>query len=164
VRLDPADTAWCDRVQIQQVLINLIRNALDAPENGKRRRIEITGGPVDGGYQLSVADNGPGVAPDMAGKLFEPLASSKPGGMGLGLSICRTLVEAHGGTLALTPSPLGGAAFAFNLADETSTEAPCPAESNRSDDLLLLARASSGGAAVVSRAPIGPGAVFSRLN
>ncbi|MCC4294483.1 sensor histidine kinase [Brevundimonas aurantiaca] len=164
VRLDPADTAWCDRVQIQQVLINLIRNALDAPENGKRRRIEITGGPVDGGYQLSVADNGPGVAPDMAGKLFEPLASSKPGGMGLGLSICRTLVEAHGGTLALTPSPLGGAAFAFNLADETLTEAPRPAESNRSDDLLLLARASSGGAAVVSRAPIGPGAVFSRLN
>jgi two-component system sensor kinase FixL len=84
--------------------------------------------------------------------------------MGLGLSICRTLVEAHGGTLALTPSPLGGAAFAFNLADETLTEAPRPAESNRSDDLLLLRRASSGGAAVVSRAPIGPGAVFSRLS
>lgn len=162
VRLDPEHTAWCDRVQVQQVLVNLVRNALDAPPNGKRRRIEIAGGPIDGGYQLSVADNGPGVAPHMAGKLFEPLASGKPGGMGLGLSICRTLVEAHGGTLGLTSSRLGGAAFIFSLADEARAET----RSDLTPDLAPSPAAAQSlmGAAVLSRAPIGRGAVFSRLS
>jgi len=64
---------------------------------------------------MTISDNGPGVPSDMADRLFQPLASSKPGGMGLGLSICRTIVQAHGGDIDLVPSALGGAAFAFTL-------------------------------------------------
>lgn len=115
VRLDPADFTRCDRVQLQQVVINLVRNAMDAPPNGALRKVELSGRTTSQGYLMVVSDNGPGVPPEMADKLFVPLASSKPGGMGLGLSICRTIIEAHGGAIDLAPSPLGGAAFAFTL-------------------------------------------------
>jgi two-component system, LuxR family, sensor kinase FixL len=114
-RLDPADFTRCDRVQLQQVVLNLARNAMDAPPNGAPRKVEISGRPTPAGYLMMVSDNGPGIPSEMAGKLFEPLVSSKPGGMGLGLSICRTIVEAHGGAIDLAPSTLGGAAFAFTL-------------------------------------------------
>lgn len=115
VRIDPADFTRCDRVQLQQVVLNLARNAMDAPAKGAPRKVEISGRPTPEGYLMVVSDNGPGVPSEMADKLFEPLVSSKPSGMGLGLSICRTIVEAHGGGIDLAPSPLGGAAFAFTL-------------------------------------------------
>lgn len=114
-RIDPGDITRCDRVQLQQVVLNLARNAMDAPAMAAPRKVEISGRTTPGGYLMVVSDNGPGVPPQMADKLFEPLVSSKPGGMGLGLTICRTIVEAHGGGIDLAPSPLGGAAFAFTL-------------------------------------------------
>ena len=114
-RIDPAAYTYCDRVQLQQVILNLARNAMEAPPNDVPRRVEISGRQTSQGYQILVSDNGPGVPADMAGKLFDPLVSSKSGGMGLGLSICRTIVEAHGGVIELVPSALGGAGFAFTL-------------------------------------------------
>lgn len=114
-RLDPKDFAHCDRVQLQQLVINLVRNAMDAPANGVRRRVEIAGSQTPQGFRMIVSDNGPGVPAQMVDRLFQPLASSKPGGMGLGLSICRTIAQAHGGDIDLAPSALGGAAFAFTL-------------------------------------------------
>ncbi|MBX9615144.1 MAG: PAS domain-containing sensor histidine kinase [Caulobacteraceae bacterium] len=107
----------CDRVQLQQVLMNLVRNAVDAPANDRRRRILITGAAIDGGVRLTVQDNGPGIAPHLRNRLFTPVASTKPAGMGLGLSICRTIVEAHGGAIEVVPGTLGGAAFAFTVID-----------------------------------------------
>lgn len=107
----------CDRVQLQQVLINLVRNAVDAPSNGRRRRVLITGAAIDRGLRMTVQDNGPGLDPDLRRRLFAPVTSTKPAGMGLGLSICRTIVEAHGGRIEVVPGTLGGAAFAFTLID-----------------------------------------------
>ncbi|WAC59602.1 sensor histidine kinase [Brevundimonas sp. SL130] len=115
VWIDPADFTRCDRVQLQQVILNLARNAMDAPRVGTPRKVEISGRQTPDGYLMVVSDNGPGVAAEMVDRLFDPLVSSKPGGMGLGLSICRTIVEAHGGAIELGSSPQGGAAFAFTL-------------------------------------------------
>lgn len=110
----------CDRVQVQQVIINLVRNALDAPPTGRRRRVVISGARVDGRCRVLIEDNGPGVSDAIAAHLFDPMSSTKPGGMGLGLSICRTIVEAHGGSIVYLPAKLGGAAFAFTLNDRNA--------------------------------------------
>jgi two-component system, LuxR family, sensor kinase FixL len=147
-RLAPSDFTRCDRVQLQQVVLNLARNAMDAPPNGTPRQVEISGRPTTGGYRMVVSDNGPGVPTEMASKLFDPLVSSKPGGMGLGLSICRTIVEAHGGAIDLAPSTLGGAAFAFTLnanvhdlhLPEAASEKNLSQNENRQDDANVAAR------------------------
>lgn len=115
VEIGREDKARCDRVQLQQLVINLVRNALDAPATDQRRRVKITGEPTNDMYLLLVEDNGPGVSDAVAAHLFDPLFSTKTGGMGLGLSICRTIVEAHGGSIECVSSSLGGAAFAFTL-------------------------------------------------
>lgn len=113
----PGETAHCDRVQVQQVIGNLARNAMEAEPRTGGRNIEIRGrtDPVEGCYRLTVEDDGPGIAAEVVDRLFEPLASTKKKGMGLGLSICRTIVEAHGGSLRCIPGTLGGAAFEFSL-------------------------------------------------
>lgn len=117
IQLDPAhDLVWVDRIQIQQVLLNLVRNAIDAMARQPRRQIEIRGCDAGDFIELSVADNGPGIAAVQLPHLFEPFHSSKESGMGLGLSISRTIVEAHGGRLWAQASPLGGAAFHLTLA------------------------------------------------
>jgi signal transduction histidine kinase len=72
--------------------------------------------------EISVADDGPGLTPEVAGQLFEPFVSSKHDGMGLGLSICRSIVESHGGTLHYEPNPKGGTIFRFTLPSTTLTE------------------------------------------
>jgi len=113
-------SAICDRVQVQQVIVNLVRNALDAPPTGQRRRVRISGGQMEGGFRMLVEDNGPGVSDAVSAHLFDPMSSTKPGGMGLGLSICRTIVEAHGGSIEYLPASLGGAAFAFTLTDRNA--------------------------------------------
>ena len=113
-------TVRCDRVQIQQLVMNLVRNALDAPSTEQRRRVLISCARQEDGLRVLVEDNGPGVSDAVASRLFDPMASTKPGGMGLGLSICRTIVEAHGGTIGPAPSSLGGAGFAFTLNDGTT--------------------------------------------
>lgn len=110
----------CDRVQVQQVVMNLVRNALDTPPTDRRLRILISAEPIDGGCRILVEDNGPGVSDAVVAHLFEPMCSTKVGGMGLGLSICRTIVEAHDGTIEYLPASLGGAGFAFTLRDRTA--------------------------------------------
>lgn len=117
VEMSGEDVVRCDRVQVQQMVLNLVRNALDAPTTNRRRRVLISGARIDQGYRLMVEDNGPGVPPGMIDRLFVPLASTKVGGMGLGLSICRTIMEAHGGEIHMEPGPMGGAAFSCTLID-----------------------------------------------
>ncbi|WP_010219579.1 PAS domain S-box protein [Sphingomonas sp. PAMC 26621] len=105
-----------DRVQIQQVLVNLIRNALQAMTATPRRILTITTAVESNAcMQITIADSGDGIAPDIADRLFQAFASTKPDGMGLGLSICRTIVEAHHGRIWADSVPGGGTAFHFTL-------------------------------------------------
>ncbi len=127
-RLDPdADLVLADRIQIQQVLVNLMRNAIDVmSEGGAVRRLDIaTAGGPDDQVEVTVADTGSGLAPEVARQLFQPFVTTKRKGMGLGLSICRTIVEAHGGKIWVDSPPGGGTIFHFTLraaAHERETE------------------------------------------
>ncbi len=113
-----------DRVQIQQVLINLIRNALEAMEEMPDKRLEVTTSIVDATtLQVSVADTGRGIAPEVRENLFQAFNSSKASGMGLGLSICRTIVEAHGGRIRAVDRDGGGTEFQFTLLRPGPSEA-----------------------------------------
>lgn len=123
--LDPAiDRVFVDKVQIQQVLLNLMRNAIEAMEEVPRGTLTVAtvAGP-NGSVQVEVADTGPGIAPEMAGQLFRPFATTKAYGMGIGLSISRTIIEGHDGKIWAEPNPGGGAVFRFTL----------PAVSNEDD-------------------------------
>jgi len=112
-----SDTVLADRIQVQQLIVNLVRNAIDAIAKFPDREIRIsTRVGEDRKIVMTVEDSGPGVDPTVSGRVFQPLASTKPTGMGLGLSICRAIVENHGGRIWVEPSPLGGAAFSFVLA------------------------------------------------
>ena len=115
--LDPyASPVFVDRVQIQQVLINLVRNACEAMKDQEERRVTVTSQLDRPGYaRITVADTGPGVAPDIADRLFTAFVSSKQDGMGLGLSICRTIIEANEGRIWMEPGEHGGACFHFTL-------------------------------------------------
>jgi two-component system sensor kinase FixL len=105
-----------DRVQIQQVLINLMRNAIEALEDATTKRLRVTTALLDPStVQVSVADTGRGIAPHVREHLFQAFNSSKESGMGLGLSICRTIVEAHGGRIAALDGEDGGTEFRFTL-------------------------------------------------
>ncbi len=114
---DPLPMVRADAIQIQQVLVNLIQNAIDAMStgDGRPRNLHLRTGQEDGAVIVSVADNGPGLSEDARQKVFDPFHSTKPSGMGLGLPICRTLVEAHGGTIVARSCDGGGAVFEFRL-------------------------------------------------
>ena len=104
-----------DKVQIQQVLMNLLRNALDASGGEKQPRIVIRGERVrDGSILVAVEDNGPGITPELA-DIFSPFASSKSRGMGLGLTISRAIIQSFRGRIWITKSREGGAAICFSL-------------------------------------------------
>jgi PAS domain S-box-containing protein len=107
-----------DRVQFQQVLLNLVMNACDAMAGGlaaDRKLIIRTGLAGGEGIRVSVADRGVGLPPDMLEKVFEPFFTTKAHGMGLGLSVCRTIITAHGGKLWAANNPERGATFFFTL-------------------------------------------------
>lgn len=111
------DIVLADRIQIQQLVVNLVRNEIEAVSKFPDREIKIsTRLDADGKLLTSVEDSGPGVDSAVLARVFQPLASTKPAGMGLGLSICRAIVENHGGRIWVEPSSLGGAAFCFVLA------------------------------------------------
>ncbi len=106
-----------DRVQIQQVFVNLLTNAMEAMQTvpKKQRRIAIRTLPGERSIEVVVSDCGVGLPPGSETKIFEPYVTTKPQGLGMGLSIVRTIVEAHGGRLWAAVNPEGGAAFHFTL-------------------------------------------------
>jgi two-component system sensor kinase FixL len=103
-------------VQVQQVLLNLVRNAIDAMETAAIRELVVATSPApDNMVEISVADTGGGIAPQIADQLFQPFITTKSQGMGVGLSISRTIVESHGGSITQRPNPGGGTIFIFTL-------------------------------------------------
>jgi two-component system, LuxR family, sensor kinase FixL len=106
-----------DKVQIHQVIINLIRNAIDAlaKSEGQRAMILRTARGDPGEVEVVVADTGPGLPDEVRSRLFQPFVTTKPEGMGIGLSICRTIVDTHGGRIWVDDHPGGGTAFHFTL-------------------------------------------------
>ena len=107
-----------DRVQIQQVLLNLVMNACDAMSGtpGGDRKLIVGTSPADNkGVLISITDQGTGIAPDKLEQVFEPFFSTKPHGMGLGLTVCRTIITVHGGKLWAVNNPDRGATFHVNL-------------------------------------------------
>jgi signal transduction histidine kinase len=111
-----ASVVFVNRTQIQQVITNLIRNALEAMASAKRRLLRLTTRLLDGDLvEIAVEDSGAGISAEVAMQLFEPFVSTKRDGMGLGLSICRSIVVAHGGELRSEPNLAGGTIFRFTL-------------------------------------------------
>lgn len=117
LELDPAaDSVLVDRIQIQQVLVNLIRNAIDAMMDSDVRCLSLrTAREGEGLVEVIIEDTGSGISDAIAAQLFQPFVTSKQNGMGIGLSICRTIVEAHGGRIWFEPHANGGTAFHFTV-------------------------------------------------
>jgi PAS domain S-box-containing protein len=112
IEIDPdVDTAWVDRIQLEQVFINLLRNAVEAVATMPVRTIALKACLAGSEVHISVSDSGPGVAPEIIGNLFGAFNSTKPDGLGVGLSICRTIVEANGGRILYAANPANGACF-----------------------------------------------------
>jgi two-component system sensor kinase FixL len=105
-----------DRVQIQQVLINLMRNAIEAMRDTERKELIVRTSPTGTKrMEVEVADTGPGISDEIAPNLFQPFVTSKPSGMGIGLSISKRIIESHGGDLIVRRNEAGGATFSFSL-------------------------------------------------
>jgi two-component system sensor kinase FixL len=117
LELDPtAPIALIDRVQIQQVVVNLIRNSIEAMAGCETRELVVRTVANRDAVEISVSDTGPGLEPDIAHKLFLPFVSTKAEGMGIGLSICRSIVRSHGGDIQARPNAQGrGMTFSFTL-------------------------------------------------
>jgi two-component system sensor histidine kinase DctS len=118
----PAPHVWADRTMVEQVLLNLTRNGIQAMEGEAtplaERVLTVRVKQIHARWvQMSIADRGPGIAPDVAARLFTPFFTTRAEGMGLGLSLCRTVIEQHGGALDFGPaSPSGpGTEFRFTL-------------------------------------------------
>ena len=107
---------FVDRVQIQQVMVNLMRNAIEAMADSAEKKLHIGVTSVDDErVEIAISDTGSGIDPELGEHIFDPFASTKGDGMGLGLSICRTIIESHGGTIHAEPNPGGGTIFRITL-------------------------------------------------
>jgi two-component system sensor kinase FixL len=117
VEVDPPGVqVEIDRVQVQQVLFNLFRNAIEAMQDQPTRDLLLSSRLVQGGMvEISVADTGPGLSDEVRTKLFQPFITTKPNGMGVGLSVCRAIVESHGGRLWADDNPSRGTIFRFTV-------------------------------------------------
>ena len=104
-----------DKIQLQQVLINLIRNAVEAMQGQPGRELIVATQASDDVVQVSVLDSGPGLSEEVSRRLFQPFVTTKENGMGLGLTICQSIIEGHGGRIWATKRDGGGAAFHFRL-------------------------------------------------
>jgi two-component system sensor kinase FixL len=122
-QFDPsADLVLADKVQIQQVVLNLVRNAIEAMQDVDRRELTVTTARQEDMAVITVMDTGSGIADEVASRLFEPFVTSKAQGMGVGLSISRTIVEAHGGRISTEPNIGRGTTFRFTLRMVTTEE------------------------------------------
>jgi two-component system sensor kinase FixL len=110
-----ASEAFIDKIEIQQVLLNLVRNAAEAMANCERRELSIAAARVDDMVEISVADSGPGLSQSVRDRLFQPFVTTKVDGMGVGLSVCRNIIEGHGGRLWAEDGPDGGTVFRFTV-------------------------------------------------
>lgn len=110
------ESVMVDRIQIQQVLTNLMRNAIEAMRDSEVRELAVRTQNIDDEeIAVFVEDTGPGISPEIAEQLFRPFITTKPGGMGIGLSICKRIIEAHGGEMGVSHNAVGGAIFRFTL-------------------------------------------------
>lgn len=113
---DPlADVVLADKVQIQQVILNLMRNAMEAMEHSIRRELTVSSKRQGDMAIIEVADTGSGISAEILSNLFQPFVTSKANGMGVGLSISRTIIEAHGGHISAESNAGGGTVFRFTL-------------------------------------------------
>jgi len=120
---DVNDRVRADRIQFQQAMVNLVRNGVEALAGAAEPYIRIVGRAVsEAEFVIVVEDNGHGISTEKMDTIFRPLMTTKAGGMGLGLSVTRTIVESHGGVLKVETSALGGAAFSFSLMREQDLE------------------------------------------
>ncbi|MDC7788916.1 ATP-binding protein [Rhodoplanes sp. TEM] len=113
--LDAPGEILVNKVQIQQVVFNLVRNAVEAMETSERKELDIRLVAAGGHVEVAVADTGSGLAPEIADRLFMPFVSTKSQGMGIGLSVCRNIIEAHHGRIWAERNPAGGTVFRFRL-------------------------------------------------
>jgi two-component system sensor kinase FixL len=111
-----AASVLVEKVQIQQVLLNLMRNAIEAMQGCERKELVVATTVRDTDMiEISVTDTGSGLASEVGDRLFQPFVTTKPAGMGVGLSISKRIVEAHGGRMWVEPNPEGGTVFRFTL-------------------------------------------------
>jgi two-component system, LuxR family, sensor kinase FixL len=123
-RYDPrAELVLADKVQVQQVLLNVMRNAVEAMEGSRRRELHVqTGTAEDKMVMISVTDTGTGISDEIAAQLFQPFVTTKRHGMGMGLSISRTIIAAHGGRIWIEANPGGGTVFHLTLPGASNEE------------------------------------------
>jgi two-component system sensor kinase FixL len=117
VQVDPAEPhVEVDKVQVQQVLFNLMRNGIEAMQSQPNRELMVATKRAQGGMvEISVADTGPGLPDDVRSRLFQPFVTTKPTGMGVGLSVCQGIVQLHGGRLWADDNIGGGTVFRFTV-------------------------------------------------
>lgn len=113
--LTETPTVLANRIQIQQVLLNLIRNAMEAMRESDTKILIVRTSCAENLVSVEVSDTGPGIPADVEARLFQPFVTGKPGGMGIGLSISRRIIQAHGGTISVASRPTGGTVFTFTL-------------------------------------------------